>query len=367
MPILFSYGTLRDPDVQLQLFGRHIAGEPDELVGFERTSFTVDPGFAALSGSDTHVMVHYTGRDEDRTPGTALDLTDSELAAADAYEPSGYTRIRARLASGQDAWVYAGHGDDGPTSTPGAPQDFYDELAPYYHLLYPNWEASIGRQSRGLAHVLGEFGVAPGASILDAACGIGTQALGLARLGYRVTASDLSHAAVARAAEEARIRGLEIRFAEADLRHLSTAFSETFDAVLACDNAIPHLLSDEEIGSAFAECRWRLVPGGVLLISARDYAAVERRSPDHRPYGSRSIGDTVYTAEQVWRWEGDQYDLTLRLTEERSSAVPVVREFHSRYYAVTLSRLEQLLREAGFGVVERRDEHYFQPLLVAVS
>ena len=30
-------------------------------------------------------------------------------------------------------------------------QDFYDELAPYYHLLYPNWEASSARQSRGLS------------------------------------------------------------------------------------------------------------------------------------------------------------------------------------------------------------------------
>src|SRR5436190_4818563 len=111
-------------------------------------------------------------------------------------------------------------------------QDFYDRLAPYYHLLYPNWDASVGRQSRGLAHVLGEFGVPPGSDVLDAACGIGTQALGLAQLGYRVTASDLSPRAVDRAREEAKTRGLSMAFAVADLRHLSSAFARGFPAVI---------------------------------------------------------------------------------------------------------------------------------------
>src|SRR5579872_3390349 len=109
MPILFSYGTLQDPAVQLQLFGRRIVGNPDEVIGFKCGELRVaDPEFAVQSGRDTHAIVHYTGRDEDRTPGTALELSDAELAVADAYEPAEYTRICARLASGQDAWVYAG-------------------------------------------------------------------------------------------------------------------------------------------------------------------------------------------------------------------------------------------------------------------
>ena len=246
-------------------------------------------------------------------------------------------------------------------------QDFYDRLAPYYHLLYPNWQASSERKSRGLAHVLAEFGVAPGNTILDAACGIGTQALGLAQLGYSVTASDLSPVAVGRAQEETEARGLAITFAVADLRRLSSVFRDPFAAVLACDNAIPHLLSDGEIRTAFTECRHLLSPGGVFILSARDYAAIERRTPDHHSYGRRSVGEYTYTAEQIWQWDGDQYDLTLRLVEQRATDPAIVHEFQSRYYAVTLSTLEQLLREAGFGHIARRDEHFFQPLLVAVN
>jgi hypothetical protein len=54
-------------------------------------------------------------------------------------------------------------------------EEFYDQLAPSYHLLYQDWESSIARQSRGLARVLEEFDVPAGSAILDAACGIGTQ------------------------------------------------------------------------------------------------------------------------------------------------------------------------------------------------
>jgi SAM-dependent methyltransferase len=246
-------------------------------------------------------------------------------------------------------------------------QAFYDQLAPYYHLLYPDWEASSARQSRGLAAVLHDFGVPVGSSILDAACGIGTQTLGLAQRGYHVAASDLSPDAVARARREAEARQLTVKFAVADLRGLSSVFSEQYAAVIACDNAIPHLLSDEAIRTAFIECRRRLVPGGVLLISVRDYATIERRTPDHRPYGTRVEGNCQYTLEQVWEWEGEQYDLTLRMTEQCGANAPVVHEFRSRYYAVTLATLERLLREAGFGSVVRRDEHFFQPLLVGIN
>ncbi|WP_216919522.1 class I SAM-dependent methyltransferase [Synechococcus sp. CCAP 1479/9] len=246
-------------------------------------------------------------------------------------------------------------------------QDFYDELAPFYHLLYPDWDASIGRQSRGLAHVLSEFDVPSGSDVLDAACGIGTQALGLAHLGYRVTASDLSPQAVSRAREEAAVRGLAIAFTVADLRHLSSRFDRRFPAVIACDNAIPHLLSDDDIRAAFIECRGLLEPGGVLLISVRDYAPIERRSPDIHSYGTRVVDDRVYNAEQVWNWAGDLYDLTLRLSEQRSAEPAIVHAFRSRYYAVELPTLEQLLTEAGFTSVVRRDAHFFQPLIVAIN
>lgn len=250
---------------------------------------------------------------------------------------------------------------------PNAPRmtdAFYDALAPYYHLIYPDWEASSERQSQALAALLNELGIRPADRLLDAAAGIGTQTLGLAAAGYVMSASDVSAGAIDRLGREAARRGLLVRARVADLRTLSSAYSETFDAILACDNAIPHLLTDAEIATAFSECRRCLRVGGVLVISVRDYALIERRSPDIRPYPSHVEGGRRFTGEQVWEWDGDRYDLTQRLIEEAPGEAPRRHEFRTRYYAITISRLLALLVTAGFERVERRDGVFFQPLLI---
>jgi hypothetical protein len=108
MPLLFSYGTLQRPDVQLSTFGRQLTGHSDALVGFAQGVLTItDPDFVAASGKADHAIVRFTGRSSDSVAGTALELSDDELARADAYEPAGYTRIPVTLASGKRAWVYA--------------------------------------------------------------------------------------------------------------------------------------------------------------------------------------------------------------------------------------------------------------------
>ena len=111
MPLLFSYGTLQQEAVQVSTFGRRLRGEPDDLVGYELGVFRVeDAAFVAASGKADHAIVRFTGRRESRVKGTALEVTEQELAQADAYEPAGYERVPATLASGRQAWVYAAAG-----------------------------------------------------------------------------------------------------------------------------------------------------------------------------------------------------------------------------------------------------------------
>src|SRR5262245_60791505 len=85
---------------------------------------------------------------------------------------------------------------------------FYDDLAPLYHLVYENWDASVDRQGRALATLIAERWGEHARVVLDAAVGIGTQALGLLTRGFDVIGSDLSLGAVRRAASETTARGL---------------------------------------------------------------------------------------------------------------------------------------------------------------
>ena len=108
LPFLFSYGTLQQETVQMSTFGRLLQGQPDELVGFEQSLLRIDdPQFVATSGKTHHAIVQFNGRNDSRVSGTVFEVSDAELADADLYEPAGYKRITAMLASGKQAWVYA--------------------------------------------------------------------------------------------------------------------------------------------------------------------------------------------------------------------------------------------------------------------
>jgi gamma-glutamylcyclotransferase (GGCT)/AIG2-like uncharacterized protein YtfP len=107
MPLLFSYGTLQQENVQLSTFGRLLQGQEDELVGFEQTTLRVeDPQVVATSGTSSHPIVKFNGRKDSRVTGTVFEITDAELARADQYEVVAYKRVAAILASGKQAWVY---------------------------------------------------------------------------------------------------------------------------------------------------------------------------------------------------------------------------------------------------------------------
>ena len=70
-------------------------------------------------------------------------------------------------------------------------ETFYNQLAPYYKYLYDDWSKSVEKQAAILDQVIQEYFGDNINRIHDVACGIGTQAIGLAELGYRVTGSDI--------------------------------------------------------------------------------------------------------------------------------------------------------------------------------
>ena len=79
------------------------------------------------------------------------------------------------------------------------PKEFYDGLASEYHVLFEDWWRAAMWHGKIIASLLAARGVPEHSRVLDCTCGIGTQALPLAVLGYNVTGTDLSHRSVERA------------------------------------------------------------------------------------------------------------------------------------------------------------------------
>lgn len=150
------------------------------------------------------------------------------------------------------------------------------------------------------------------------------------------------------------------------MRNAHACHGGGFDLVISCDNSVPHLLDDAEILRAFREMYACLRPGGGCLISVRDYDQEPRGRNLVKPYSAREENGKRYLPFQVWDFEGEHYyDFTLFLVEEDLSSHDVrTHALRSRYYAVSPNRLLQLLEEAGFQRVGRRDEGYYQPVLL---
>jgi glycine/sarcosine N-methyltransferase len=246
---------------------------------------------------------------------------------------------------------------------------FYDPLAPHYHLIFDNWDSAIERQASVLNPLIASHLLAGPLNILDCACGIATQAIGFARHGHNVTASDLSPAAVARAQHEALQRNLTITFHIADMTSLTEISSTNYDVVAALDNALPHLSADK-LREAVHAMASKLRPGGLFLASTRDYDALIVDRPTIQGPNFYGAPPDRRFIHQVWDWiDHERYTVHHYITVQSAEGW-ASHHFASEYRCVQRIELSSALESAGFQKVRwlmPAESAYFQPIVVATK
>lgn len=248
-------------------------------------------------------------------------------------------------------------------------QTFYDDFAAHYHLLFADWDAAVRGQGETINALIAKLAGPGPKRLLDCACGIGTQAIGLALKGHEVTGSDLSPAAVERAQREAERLGASCRFLVADLRRLQESVKGRFEMAVAFDNALPHLTSDEDLDAALTEIAEALKPRGMLLASVRDYDALRKERPRMTPPRLIEVEGERRVHFQVWDWaeDGASYRPTLYFLRDRDGALEALA-FPTEYRALTRAELTAALERAGFRSIvwiEPAESGYYQPIVAA--
>ena len=251
--------------------------------------------------------------------------------------------------------------------------DFYDSLSPEYrHNMGWDWEAVMRDEGATLDRFLGTRMGRPGPyALLDCSCGIGTQAIGLALQGHQVHATDLSPVSVDCASKEAANLGVEMTFGVADFRKLGETVSDMFDVVLSCDNSIAHCLKDEDLDAALTSMKARLNPGGVLLISLRDYAALVSDKPRFNNEHVQDRPDGRRVVFQLWDWAstGDRYrnnQFLIKATEDGYE----VKHYETELRALLKDEMLAGVQKAGYEDVrwhEPEKSGYYQPIVTATN
>jgi 2-polyprenyl-3-methyl-5-hydroxy-6-metoxy-1,4-benzoquinol methylase len=247
--------------------------------------------------------------------------------------------------------------------------EFYEELANEYHLIYEDWDKSIQRQARVLDKIIQDHLRAPPLSVLDCSCGIGTQAIGLALLGYKVHATDLSPKAVQRAQGEARRLGAEVTFGVTDLQSLKDKVEGAFNVVISCDNSLPHLLSDKDLLLAARNIASKLKTDGLLLVSIRDYDRLVRERPRSEKPRVFDASERRRIVFQVWDWSSDgrtymAHQFIIREAEGKWKT----SHYAVEYRALLRDELSKVLREAGFSDIRwhmPKESGFYQPIVTA--
>ena len=194
----------------------------------------------------------------------------------------------------------------------------------------------------------------PGARVLDCACGIGVQALAVARHGYRVWGSDASAGMVAEAQRRAREARLDVPFAACAWEDLPEHFAEPFDLAFCMGNAIGHCRGEADMLRSLAGIHAVLKPGGCLVLDTRNWEWMWARKQRFHTFGVRVRDGVRCIPLCVWtlpeRW-GEPFVVEVVFLLESAGEV-TLRCYPVTYHPFPVAQLLAALEAVGFGDIE---------------
>jgi SAM-dependent methyltransferase len=239
-------------------------------------------------------------------------------------------------------------------------EDSYADLARDYEWLFPDeaigGDGTVGATSPGSEDLLEAIlaTLPPGARVLDSACGIGADAMALARRGFNVTASDASASMVAEARRRCLRFGVEIAVTRSRWQDLPQRVPGPFELILCLGNSIVHTATESEMIASLAGLKQILSPGGVLVIDSRNWEHLYEAKPRIIP--RRVIERRGVRSSSLYIWTiPDDFAAPCRaeivlLFEDASSAM-THRRYVIDFTPFTRTALNDAIQAVGLTVI----------------
>ena len=183
------------------------------------------------------------------------------------------------------------------------------------------------------------LGLAPGARILDLACGHGRHAIPLANRGFEVVGFDLSEVFLAQARSDAEAQRAELRWVQGDMREL--AFEGEFDAVINVFTSFGYFDDPQDDVRVLERVCAVLKPGGCFLLETlhRDGLLGRFRSNIRE----KTSNGTVVESDYAWDLAEDVLHNEVVLIRPDGTR----SEYRTAVRIRSLHTLLALMREAG--------------------
>lgn len=224
------------------------------------------------------------------------------------------------------------------------PQDPYSRVE-YRRLIA--WPQRIEREWPFLEKVLD---TAPSRRVIDLGCGTGEHSRRLAAAGFETVGLDASESMLEKAREEPLPENL--RFVAGDMCDLGRAVEGTFGGALCLGNALPHLVTDDDLHRFATGLRERLLPGAPLILQLLNYDRICGQNERTLPINFRPDpdGEIVFLRLMTPQPDGTVlfYPTTLHLRPGREPAVEVHHSREVRLRGWKRAEVEVVLESAGF-------------------
>ncbi|MBS4023145.1 MAG: class I SAM-dependent methyltransferase [Dethiobacter sp.] len=218
---------------------------------------------------------------------------------------------------------------------------FYEQLAKYYDVVFPSEPGKIAFLDR-------EFKTRGAGRILDLACGTGTYALELARLGYEAYGTDIEPQMVELAKEKAATHKVAVNFSVGDMRE-PQSLGLTFDGLLCIGNSLAHLLDEGDLDKALAAMRSVLRDKGVAVLQIVNFDRILSLGDTDLPLIERKGLRFLRT----YRPQGSEklvFDSVLEVTAENGVSQRFKNSVELR--PIRRADLEDAVHRAGFSAVK---------------
>ena len=132
------------------------------------------------------------------------------------------------------------------------------------------------------------------------------------------------------------------------------------------DNALPHMLTKNDLELAIKSITKKISPRGMFVASIRDYDALLDNKPPYSPPYIHKTEKGQRVSFQTWNWKGDRYKLIQYIIEDDKTLE--ISKFECEYRAIRKEELTNLLISSGFGdVIWKLPEEttFYQPIVIA--